>query len=185
MIGKLEPKKLRMPLYSHDKRQLTWTKWIASRSKEIINNPTSNDSCWFVEATKSDGTHQTKISKSGTQDKFQTTRVIKTLQDPSLLGSVEAKDSEDDIHFAHLCNRGRATGIGQPTCINPYHIEVVTSKVNQSHKSCRYGCRFLCPHEKKCFFTWPDTGKVKPCFMNETELPKHCPHDPKCSHKIL
>lgn len=184
MVGPLESGKIRMPLESDNGTHLTWTKWVQNRSNQIVNAVTSRQSCWFVRANKSDGTHQTKISSTGGSDKFQTTRIMKVLQDPSHLKTVESKEANQEYHFAHRCSNGKGKGKDSLTCINPYHVDVVSCQINQSHKNCKFGCRFLCPHENKCIFTWHDTGLIKPCFMSETEVPMICPHERTCRHSL-
>jgi len=183
MIGPLKGGKLCMPKESIDGRDLTWSKLIKSIAKNLLNHPTSIDDCWFIAANKEDGTHHKKISPSGDQNKFQTHRITHLLLHPEYHSLVESKE-KSDLHFAHKCGRGKAKSRGGPTCINPYHLLVVPGSLNQDHKGCKYGSRATCPHTPKCIFTWPDTGLIKPCFMQDKGIPVDCLCERKCSHVI-
>lgn len=183
LVGPLAPQKLCMPLSAADGRAFTWIKFTTNTCKNIVNEPSSIEDCWFVNSNKKDGTHAVKLAAKGDQNKFQTFRVLSVLRDPTLHSLVEEKTTKA-LHFAHRCGRGKAKVQGAVCCINPFHNEVVDQKVNQDHKGCTYGCKFLCPHNPKCIFTWHDTGKVKPCFNMDDQLPVFCPHTPTCKHVI-
>lgn len=180
LVGTLSSGHLCMPLKSEDGRELTWTKFVQNISSELVNSPpTSILDCWFVPANNADGTRTKKIASKGGENKFQVHRIMTVLLHPKYHSLVEDKGGDD--HFAHRCGRGKGM---MGCCINPYHIVVTTGKINQDHKGCKYGCRALCPHDPPCFFTWHDTGLVKPCFMLEQGVSSNCPHPRKCKHVI-
>ena len=87
-----------------------------------------------------------------------------------------------DTPISHSCNNG-SNDTGVAGCINGLdHGRFATRDENESHKSCRFGARALCPgHEIppiKCIFVHKD-GTPKPCLMVEDHVPP-CTHIPKC-----
>jgi len=193
MVGDFEASKLRLPLSSEDGRKLTWTKLARMIARKMENDPTSTDYCWLVEANNASGgskrsegstgyVHMLKLT--GKSDKWQTHRVMHILRNPGDWARIGNKSNADhELHVAHGCGHGRATNKGGRCCINPFHTVLVDNKVNQDHKGCKYGCAKLCPHDPKCLFTWPDTGKPKECFNDPSRYPpESCPHDRPCTH---
>jgi len=187
LFGPLTRGKFCMPKSSQDLRELTWETFLSRLVSEIQNNPADINCCWLVK-TDNEGQHQKKLDKKGSGNKFATYRMLKVIQDWSdrLHSIVEQKQPEEAeaVHFAHRCGRGKTSEKGGQICINPYHIEPVSAKVNQDHKGCKYGCAYLCPHSPKCIWTWKNTGEPKPCFNNLKYLSNKCEHKPKCIHEI-
>ena len=172
VFGPLKDGQLRMPISDQDARKLTWEKWIYKRSNEIINDPSDDESCWYVASISDDGTHSTKLSATGGKNKWQTHRVIKMLQDVTCYTKVNSRSTTD--HLMHLCHRGKGRRVGDPVCVNPFHCSWGTAQVNQDQKGCNYGAAFLCPHDPKCIFTFPDTGKRMPCRNRHEFLRIQC-----------
>jgi Zinc-binding loop region of homing endonuclease len=179
LIGEITSGKIRMPIEDDDKRVLTWSKLVRQIGKKIINHPQTDKDCWFV-ASNTNRYHHTKISKSGSNNKKLTHRLLFVLAHPSKLDELEDDNKNTKRVCAHRCGRGRQCRSGLPICINPFHLVLVSQKLNNDHKGCKYGCRALCPHEPKCIFTWHDDGTPKPCF-NAPVLTK-CSCERTCSH---
>ncbi len=182
MFGALTDGVLRMPLSSGDGRQRTWTKTVRKLADEIINNPSADDDCWFVPANKEDGFHFVKLSTDGSRNKWMTHRVTYVLLHPESYGLVNTRTVA--LQAAHRCGFGKAAERGGRACVNPFHVVLATSFVNNDHKGCKYGCARLCVHTPKCLFNWHDTGKSKPCFNNPTHLAdeKDCVCERRCTH---
>jgi hypothetical protein len=175
LFGELDDKTLCMPKESTDKRCLTWVKLCSNLSEKIVNKPSSRFDCWYV-TSNNNHYHQTKLSKKGGNNKWLTHRLTYALKNP---GQMERLKS--DLHVSHRCGRGRSVKeIGGSVCINPYHLILTTRKINESQKGCKYGSRFLCPHEKKCLYTSEDTGKSMKCFNRSSytvcKLKRRCKH---------
>ena len=67
-FGEIEDGVLILPrIISSDKRKASWPKKFNAIAKLIQNNPTSQDDCWYVPATKADGYHEIKISTDGSK----------------------------------------------------------------------------------------------------------------------
>jgi hypothetical protein len=194
MFGAMTDKKLVLLRSSSDARVLTWEKLINQVADRVVNAPDSDECCWFIPAnlagtsasrstTTNLAVHHFKLSSNGASNKWQTHRILHVLAHPDDYPAIGNKDeNKDSKHVAHRCGRGKAASKGMPCCVNPFHTVMVEAKVNQDHKGCKYGAAFLCPHAPKCLFTWPDTGKPKPCF-NHSEWPTTaCNHQPVCSH---
>jgi hypothetical protein len=178
MFGELEEGTLRMPRKAHhDARKLTWPKKLAAIAGEVINAPPSTNDCWYVPASKLDGYHETKISATGSTGKYRTHRMLRALYDPTAWTIVNDRKIED--HALHRCGRGKASAKGEPACINPHHICFADSAVNQDTKGCKYGAAFLCPHNPRCIWVDPATGRFKPCRNDPTKTQCSCDH--KCS----
>jgi hypothetical protein len=178
LVGELEDGRLRMPLNSSDGRRLTWTKYAGRVASEIVNQPTSEESCWFLKSNTNDQLHSAKFSKTGSRSKWLTHRVLYVLMNPTALTLVEDRASSKDIHFSHRCGHGR----GDLICVNPWHIILASPVQNQDHKGCTYGAYWLCPHKPKCLWTWPDTGQPKACFNKPAPVACECPR--RCCHQI-
>jgi hypothetical protein len=83
---------------------------------------------------------------------------------------------------AHICRLGRTANIGDPVCINPFHLIYTTQQVNIDHNRCAYGSRATCPHGN-CVWTWPDTGEPKYCLtFKDYYVPSDCDCARTCGH---
>jgi len=102
MFGPLSDGLLQLPRYSTDKRALTWKKLIDSVSAKIVNQPDSDECCWFVEAnlagsssTRSSSSntavHHFKLSPNGSGNKWQTHRILHVLAHPTDYKSINNK----------------------------------------------------------------------------------------------
>jgi hypothetical protein len=167
-----EAGRLRLPKHEdvNDRRKANWPKKIRCITDDILNDPTSINDCWFVPAaaTKADGYHEIKFSKNGSKGKFRTARALRVLVEPNHYDTVQ--DRNEMLQAIHKCGRGKATGQGDPCCVNPHHVYFGTNAVNQDTKGCKYGATFLCPHERKCVYTCPITGKYKSCRSSRVHI---------------
>jgi len=180
MFAPLADGKLVMPKQATDGRSLTWHKTILTVAKKIVNTPTSDMDCWFVQANhgrpKSD--HITKLSADGSKNKWFTVRILYVILHPDEHSKVNNRDTQKDLYCLHRCGKGK----GSPLCINPNHIKLSTTKQNRHDERCGHGCHALCPHNPKCVFTWKDTGLQKLCLNKKTYNSETCNCVPKCSH---
>jgi hypothetical protein len=184
-IGELNDDQLIMPLKHNDGRKVTWTKKVTNIAESICNNPKSRDDCWFIPSNTDDGRHTMKLSKDGSKNKWQTHRFLYFLLNTDNETYNWINDRKSEPHGAHICKKGQAKVKGEPCCINPYHIKLVSGKENQDDKGCNYGCAKLCPHDPKCIFTWGDSGLGKECFNDPNSYPPNeCPHERTCSHSF-
>jgi len=72
------------------------------------------------------------------------------------------------LEIAHLCRRGRYDqpgGFGWG-CVNPWHLDALTHRVNLEHNGCARACRVLCPHGN-CVWTRKTDGKLLACRLRE------------------
>lgn len=180
LIGPLNTTVLRMPRRSIDGRKLTWNKLILQYARKVQNKNPTEDDCWFVKSNNSNLYHQKKISKTGSNNKWLSHRILYALRFPNMMKRLNLPN--DDNQVAHKCGRGKAKVKGGNVCINPYHLTMTSKQINESQKSCRYGAAYLCPHKRKCVFTWEDTGKSKECFNLESHQTCECIR--KCEHEL-
>eukprot|EP00048_Salpingoeca_helianthica_P015270 m.225889 g.225889 ORF g.225889 m.225889 type:complete len:220 (+) comp16822_c0_seq1:438-1097(+) len=164
MFGPLEHRVLRMPrMESADARVLTWPKYLRRLASEITNAPTSALDCWLVPASKDDGYHESKLSADGSSNKYRTHRLLFALLEPTSYDTVDGRDVS--LQAMHRCGRGKGAGDNPVSCINPNHVCLGSSLVNQDMKGCKYGAAFLCPHLPKCIWV-SDVGVFLSCRNN-------------------
>jgi len=177
-LSEAKKKRLRLPLKVADKRRLTWHKLSRTIKKKLVNEVSSRDDCWFVKSNHSGSNNGSIyiVRLTGKGNPWMLHRMLHALREPADY----EKLYDRKVQVAHRCGLGRARRKGELCCINPHHTVAVDARTNSDHKGCKYGSAELCPHDPKCIFNWPDTGKPKPCFNLEQRVDCDC--DRKCSH---
>jgi hypothetical protein len=196
IFGPLMDGFLRMPSKSSDGRARTWEKTVSSISKNIINKPKSQHWCWFMNATvSSKGEYKPpneKLSKDGSTNKWTVHRILHSLvyQPTEVLVKPGTDDTTigcttfqtENLQLAHSCFWGSPSQKMPYVCVNPHHTHGwVDSEENNSHKGCKFGSYYLCPHQTKCFWSHLEDGRPMDCFNSPKYMDCKC--SVECKHK--
>lgn len=160
-----------LPKMDNDKRKATWEHVIRNLSRNVRASNTRN--CYI--ATFKDDKAGNYAAHKFNRSNVHVHRTAAVLAFPDRVRDIarahleNEEGSNNDLVVAHRC--------GTAKCFNPRHMTIVTQKVNEDHKGCRYGSRALCPHWPKCIFV--KNGVLIPC-LNMRTTPRVCKHKPRC-----
>lgn len=183
LFGELCDGHLRMPLVDdHDGRKATWTRKLTAIANKIVNSAKSRDDCWLIRLPAGEAYPDVKLSKDGSRNKWKAHRFLRCVIRPDERSLIEDPTLAPELHLSHLCGNGMNTDGLNTACVNPYHTEWVTAKVNMSQKGCAYGACYFCPHEPKCIFCDRVTGRFLPC--RNVKVPTVCTCEVPCYKRV-
>lgn len=175
---------LALPKESPSKgNEASWKNVCRQIARNVTNFPTECRDCWFVKATKQSG--KSKTTKGGTS--CQAVKSINKQHWPTHQVTYAMFHDEFCSLIHHRCSRGSTRNIGDPVCINPFHLKPgVDAASNRDDEGCRYGFGPRCPHQLTgdiCIWT-SDNGIYLPC-VNEGLGPNDCICNPTCYPNFL